>query len=151
MGSQSFQKARSLQCGKVTFQREKCLFSCTLSWQGSPLLSDQVFFCKTDNDAVKQDNTWKDPDTWFVFSTCWLTQASDISFYNLKVICSQQSWDGGLTLLSRDRADSGAIQTGTGGSARMSLGDRNCDLPTFPSPVFLGERRVQGLMDLTFF
>ena len=33
----------------------------------------------------------------------------------------------------------------------MSLGDRNCDLPTFPSPVFLGESRVQGLMVLTFF
>lgn len=44
----------------------------------------------------------------------------------------------------------GATPMGAGGSARMSLGDGNYDLPPFPSPAPFRRRRLQGLTVSTF-
>ena len=117
------------------------LICCTLSWQVSPLLSDQVYFAKQiarlSNEIIYGKSLARTPVLVCIQYILVDSKTSDISFYNLKVLSSsvnsQQSRDRGFMLLSSNHKDLGAIQTGVGGSAHMSLGDGTCDFPAFRS------------------
>ena len=77
------------------------LICCTLSWQVSPLLSDQVYFAKQiarlSNEVIYGKSLAHIPVLVCVQYMLVDSKTSDISFYNLKVLSSavnsQQSRD----------------------------------------------------------
>jgi len=128
---------------KGNFSEQGMLICCTLSWQVSPVFSDQVYFAKQiarlSNEVIYGKSLAHTPVLVCIQYMLVDSKTSDISFYNLKVLSSavnsQQGRDRGFMLLFSNHTDLGAIQTGAGGSAHMSLGDGTCDFPAFRSRV----------------